>query len=67
MNPAAVVKLFLYSDPHGFQKLKQNATNAAQCIFNLIKGSILAMTASHQKLTSKKIGMYMLKKNRLKK
>lgn len=64
MNPAAVVTMSLYSDPHGFQKLKQNATNAAQYIFNVIKGSVLTIAASHHKLTSKKNQkkQYMLRK-----
>jgi len=44
MKPAAVVKTLLYSDPHGFQKLKHNATYAAQCIFNTIIGSVLTIT-----------------------
>lgn len=54
MNPAAVVTMLQYSDPHGFQKLKQNTTNAAQYIFNVIKGSVLTIAALHHKLTSKK-------------
>lgn len=54
MDPAAVEKMLLYSDPLGFQKLKQNATNAAQCILKVIKGSILAIKPSYQKLISKK-------------
>lgn len=54
INPAAVVKMLLYSDPDGFQRLKQNATNDVLCIFKTIKGSIPTITASNQKLTSKK-------------
>lgn len=64
MDPAAVRKMLMYSDPHGFQKLKQNTTNAAQCILKVMKGFILVITASYQKLISKKIqnDQYMPKK-----
>lgn len=55
MDPAAVEKILLYSEPHGFQKLKQNSTNTAQCILKVTKGSILAITASYRKPVSKKI------------
>lgn len=33
MDPAAVEKMLLYSDPHGFQKLKQNSTHTALVYF----------------------------------
>lgn len=49
MNPAAGVKILLYSVCLGFQKLKQTATNTAQWIFNMIKGSIITITTSHKK------------------
>lgn len=33
MDPAAVEKMLLYSDPHGFQKLKQSSTHTALVYF----------------------------------
>lgn len=51
MNPTAVVKMLLLSDPHCFQKLKQNG---AQYVFDMINGFFLIIVASYHKLISKK-------------
>lgn len=51
MNPTAVVKMLLLSDPRCFQKLKQNG---AQYVFDMINGFFLIIVASYHKLISKK-------------